>query len=543
MEFSTIDTVILALYYIVVFAIAYYSSRNRTSSIDYFLAGRHVGWFAIGASIFAANISSEHFIGLAGSGFNSGLAVGSFEVQAPFIILLLGFVFVPFYLRSGVVTMPEFVERRYNSASRWYLTVMSIIAYITTKISVTLFAGAILLKAILGWDVYTSSIVLVVATGLYTILGGMTAVIYTELLQTFVLIAGAVMLTLLGVDRLGGFGELTTSLPAETWSMFKSIDHPDYPWTGIVFGLPILATWYWCTDQFIVQRVLSARNIDHAKAGSIFSGFLKLLPMFIMVLPGIVALALYNKGLLTGIEKPDDAYPVLVKTVLPVGIKGIVIASLLAALMSSLAACFNSGSTLFTFDIYKKIKPGASEKHLVKVGRIATGVLVIFGIMWIPFIEIIGSGQVYVYLQSVQAYVAPPITAIFLLGLIWSRGNGIAAITVLVSGFVLAAFRFVVEVMVKSGSIRHELLVRFASINFLHYCVILFVICIIIFVVVSLLTEKPAQEKLDGLTFRFAANSKNQEAYMVETPIWKRKNLVAGIILLIITIILHIVFL
>lgn len=539
MNFTLVDILVLIGYCLMVFAVAFYASRKKSGAEDYFLAGRGVGWFAVGASIFASNISSEHFIGLAGSGFASGFGVANFEIQATFIVLLLGYLFAPFYLRAGIFTVPGFIEKRFNSASRWYLTIISIVAYVMTKISVTLFAGSLLLKSVLGWDVYTSSIILVLITGIYTIVGGLKAVIYTELLQTFVLIGGAIGLTITGIYELGGLSELQAIIPSEHWSLIKSADHPDYPWTGIVFGLPVLAIWYWCTDQFIVQRVLSAHNIDHAKSGAIFAGYLKLLPMFIMVLPGIVAYGLYEKGMLPGVETPNDAYPALITNILPIGIRGIVIASLLAALMSSLASCFNSGSTLFTFDIYKKIKPKARDKELVLVGRLATLVMVLFGIIWIPFIELIGSGQIFVYLQSVQAYVSPPITAVFLLGLFWSRGNGKAAISVLITGFFLGAFRFVIEVMNKNGNLNNEFLKSLASVNFLNLCTFIFLFCCALFVIVSLLTSKPDYEKVKGITYQYAGES---DIKVVESAVWKRKNLLAATGLAIVTILIYIIF-
>ncbi|MBU1984221.1 sodium/solute symporter, partial [bacterium] len=273
LNISMADLVIIGLYFVAVFSVGFYFARRGRTSTEYFLAGRNVGWFAIGASLFATNISSEHFIGLAGSGAATGMAVGHFEWLACLIVLFLGWVFVPFYLKSGVFTMPEFLERRYNSASRWYLTTVSILAYVLTKISVTLFAGGLLLQQVMGWDMYTSALVLVIATGIYTVAGGLAAVIYTEMVQMFVLIGGAVVLTVLGVNELGGIGALKESVPPEFFSMFKPMSDPDFPWTGIVFGAPILGIWYWCTDQYIVQRVLSAKNISHARSGTIFAGY------------------------------------------------------------------------------------------------------------------------------------------------------------------------------------------------------------------------------------------------------------------------------
>jgi len=488
-----------------------------------------VGWIAIGASLFASNISSEHFIGLAGSGASGGLAVGNFEWLACLIVLILGWVFVPFYLKSGIYTMPEFLERRYNKSSRIYLTSISIVAYILTKISVTLFAGGLLLNKILGWDMITSSIVLVVVTGIYTIAGGLGAVIYTELMQTVVLIGGAATLTLLGLHEVGGFSGLHAKLPPEFFHMFKSVSHPDFPWTGIIFGAPILGIWYWCTDQFIVQRVLSAKNINNARSGAIFAGFLKILPVFILVLPGMIALALFPE------IKGDEAYPTLVTShLLPIGIRGIVIASLLAALMSSLASCFNSSSTLFTMDFYKNFKPNASERELVLVGRLATTVLVILGILWVPLIRSISS-QLFIYLQSVQAYISPPIAAVFIFGILSKRVNGKGAITALISGAVLGALRLMFEILTKSEKLDLGLFQWYARMNFLHFAVLLFVISSVVLFVVSFITKYPDVKRIAGLTFTTAdeVRSKFAEKMEVRTLLWKRINIAFSTVLLI----------
>ncbi|MDW7682191.1 MAG: sodium:solute symporter, partial [bacterium] len=413
------DITFILIYFSLLFAVGFYFSRKEKSSTEYFLAGRRVGWIAIGASLFASNISSEHFIGLAGSGASRGLAVGHFEWIACFILLILGWVFVPFYLKSGVFTMPEFLERRYNKSSRMYLTSVSIVAYVITKISVTLFASGLLLHEILGWDIATSAIVMVIVAGIYTIAGGLKAIVHVDVLQSSVLILGATTLTILGLQEVGGFSGLQEKVPVDFFSMFKPLSDPDFPWTGIIFGAPILGVWYWCTDQYIVQRVLGGKNINHARTGTILAGFLKILPVFILVLPGVIAYAYFNDP-----DIGDKAYPSLVASqLLPAGIKGIVIASLLAALISSLASCFNSSSTLFTMDFYREFRPNSSEKELVLVGRLATTVLVILGIMWVPFIKYISS-QIYIYLQSVQAYISPPIAAVFILGILWKRVNG-----------------------------------------------------------------------------------------------------------------------
>src|SRR5690242_7458062 len=493
-----IDIAIIAVYFVVIFAIGFYFARKERTSTDYFLASRNVGWFAIGASLFVSNISTEHFIGLAGSGASSGLAVGSFEWLACLILLVLGWVFVPFYLRSNVFTMPEFLERRFSRSCAVYLASISIIAYIFTKISVQLYAASVVLERVVGWPLWKTALVLVIATGIYTIAGGLAAVIYTDMVQTMILIVGAVLLTLIGMHRVGGLEQLRAAVPAGYFHMIKPASDPAFPWTGIFFGAPILGIWYWCTDQVIVQRVLSARDEGHAKAGTIFAGFLKILPVFMLVLPGIIAYALYPEQ----VAKPDFAYPTLVLNLLPVGLVGLVMAALLAAAMGAMSSVFNSASTLATLDFYKKIRPQASERQLVNFGRVATAFMVLLGLLWVPFIHYISS-QLYIYLQSVQAYISPPIAACFVLGILWPRLNGSGAITSLLTGFVLGATRFILELAdhAAGGQFTSPVARWFIDMNFLHYAIFMFVVCSIVLVGVSLVTPAPDRKKLAGLTF------------------------------------------
>ena len=495
-----VDILVIAAYFVVLAGIAYWAARREKKlSSDYFLAGRDVGWLAVGASLFASNIGSEHLVGLAGTGAASGLAVGHFELLASFILLLLGWLFVPFYLRSGVYTMPEFLERRYNPASRAYFTWVSIVGYVLTKISVTLFAGGIVMRAVTGLDFWTSAAILIVVTGIYTLLGGLRAVIYTEVMQTVVLIGGSAALTIVGLGAVGGWSGLEARMPADFFSMWKPSSHPDFPWTGIVFGAPILGVWYWCTDQVIVQRVLAARNIQEARRGTIFAGFLKILPLFIFVLPGIIAAALYQDVAAGG---ADSAYPLLVTRLLPAGVKGLVLAGMLAALMSSLASAFNSSSTLLTWDVYRKWRPDASEQRLVAVGRVTTVILVILGLAWIPFMKYV-SPQLYIYLQSIQAYIAPPIAACFLLGILNPRLNGRGALAALWSGFVIGMARLILELS-KASLPAGTLWSWIAGMNFLHFAALLFVVCSAILIVVSFLTPPPAPERVADLTLQTA---------------------------------------
>jgi len=429
-----------------------------------------MGWFVIGASLFATNISSEHFIGLAGSGAANGLVVGHFEWMAVFALILLGWVFAPVFIRTGVFTVPEFLEKRYNKSSRLYLATISIITYITTKISVMLYAGGLLLKELLGWDFYTSAIVMVVFTGIYTIVGGLRSVIYTGMVQTIFLLIGALVLTIFGLQEVGGISGLQAKLPAEYFSMYRPMSDPDFPWTGILFGAPILGIWYWCTDQYIVQRVLSAKSVNHAQSATILAGFLKTTPVFLLIVPGMIAVALFPN------VSGDNAFVSLVsKLNLPSGVRGLILSGLLAALMSSLAAVFNSAATIFTLDFYKHYFPDATERKLVLVGRLSAILVVIAGILWVPLTRMFDA-NIYIYMQSVQAYISPPITAVFLFGVFSKRVSGDGAFTALIIGGLLGMMRFFLELFNDLVGLDSGILKMIVDINFLHFAVILFII-------------------------------------------------------------------
>lgn len=545
-----LDIGIIAVYFVIIFGIGLYFARKGRNSVDYFLAGRNVGWFAIGASLFVSNISTEHFIGLAGSGATSGLAVGHFEWLACLILLILGWVFVPFYLRSNVFTMPEFLERRFNRSCSVYLASISILAYIFTKISVHLYAAAIVLERVVGWDPMTAAIALVVATGVYTIIGGLSAVIYTELMQTIVLLAGAVILTIIGLSEVGGFSGLRAAVPEHYFNMIKPASDAEFPWTGIFLGAPILGIWYWCTDQVIVQRVLSAKDEGHAKAGTIFAGFLKILPVFVLVLPGLIAFALYPQLFTTNasgtVTNGDIAYPTLIVNLLPSGLVGLMVAALLAALMGGMASVFNSASTLVTLDFYKRVRPTASEKQLVFVGRIATGVLVVLGLLWVPFIKLLSS-QLYIYLQSVQAYISPPIAACFILGILWTRLNGAGAISALLTGLVLGSLRFVLEVLDKGSHFDGAAVRWLLDMNFLHYAILMFVICCAVLIGVSLVTPAPDRRKLAGLTFatvddKIDTHDVTRVSLARESPMERKLNVAFSLLLIATVVALWIYF-
>jgi len=491
------DWWVLGIYFAALIGVAIWVViQNNKNTEDYFLAGRNVGWFVIGASIFASNIGSEHVVGLAGTGAESGMPMAHYELHA-WIVLLLGWLFLPFYFRSGAYTMPEFLEKRFDSRSRWFLSVFSLTGYVITKVSVTIYAGGIVVSQLLGIDFWIGALGIVVFTGIYTVIGGLKAVIYTETLQTVVLIAGSIIITILGLQEIGGWQELRTVAGSDHFNMWRPISDPDFPWTGMLFGGTIVGVWYWCTDQYIVQRTLAANNIKIGRRGAIFGAYLKLLPIFIFLIPGVIAYALSKQGLIS-YDKSDEVFPILVKTLLPVGLKGLVAGGLMAALMSSLASVFNSCSTIFTIDIYKKLYPETSESKLVNIGKLATTIVVVLGIFWIPIMNKMGGGTLYQYLQSVQSYIAPPITAVFLLGIFWKRTNAQAAIATLFAGLIMAALRIIGEINVESLT---GLALTFSTINFAHMAIFMFLFSVTMCITVSMVTNPPDYLRISGLSF------------------------------------------
>jgi SSS family solute:Na+ symporter len=505
---DTLDWITISMYFLVLLGIAVWVIRRKKENTeDYFLAGRNIGWFVVGASIFASNIGSEHVVGLAGTGASNKLPLLIYEIHA-WIVLMLGWLFLPFYARAGVFTMPEFLEKRFDARSRWILSIFSIVAYVLTKISVTIYAGGVVVSALLGIDFWTGAIATVVLTGIYTVLGGMRAVVYTEALQAIILVVGAATLTIIGLDHVGGWSSMRETVTPEYLNMWRSLSDPDYPWIPLVITSTIVGIWYWCTDQYIVQRALTASSLKEGRRGTIFGALLKLMPVFLFLIPGVIALTLKMRGELEW-DTPDQAFPVLMSNLLPSGLRGLVAAGLLAALMSSLASVFNSCSTLFTVDIYKKLRPNTPEKKLVRTGQIATGIVVLIGIVWIPIMANI-SGVLYEYLQSVQSYIAPPIAAVFLLGIFYKRINGHGAFVTLIAGFIIGALRITLELVkdtLEPGSIWHTL----GAINFLTFAAWFFLFCIILILVVSWLTPAPAPEKVANLTFgTLSASAKEQ---------------------------------
>lgn len=541
---STLDWIFIAAYFTLILGIAWWVIRQKNDTSDeYFLAGRNLGWFVVGASIFASNIGSEHIVGLAGSGATDGVAMAHYELHA-WCLLVLGWVLAPFYMRSRIFTMPEFLEKRFSPTARWVLSIISLVAYVLTKVAVGIFAGGIVFGVLIPElnlfglnSFWIGSILVIVLTGVYTILGGLRAVAYTEAIQTVILILGSLLVTWYGLEALGGWGELRRIAGSEmfnlwkplvpagmegTWAPIKSDTqmawyfNGNYPWLGMLFCAPIIGLWYWCTDQYIVQRMLGASSLTEARRGTIAAAFFKLLPVFIFIIPGLICFALAASGKMANISNAlldsegnminanaQQAFPLLVASVLPAGIRGIVVAGLLAALMSSLAGVFNASSTLFTMDLYSKFRPNTSEKSLVRVGRIATAVMVVIGLMWIPVIQ--GSRGLYDYLQSVQGYLAPPIFVVFFFGVFNKRLNAKGCLAALIVGFLMGLFRLAIDTpVILSGTFSYEEGSFFWIINnifFQYYSLLIFLVSAAVMVGVSYATEQPSYEQISGLTF------------------------------------------
>jgi len=541
---GALDWIAVLAYFGILVGIAWWVIRKgKDTADDYFLAGRNLGWFVVGASIFASNIGSEHLVGLAGSGCTDGVAMAHYELHA-WCLLVLAWVMVPFYMRSRVFTMPEFLERRFSPTARWVLSLISLVAYVLTKIAVGIFAGGIVFSVLLpdvsflGLDSFwIGSVLVVVLTGIYTILGGLRTVAYADALQTVVLVFGSALLTIFGLRALGGWSQLRAFCGGEMFNLWKPLVpanvagtwapvretgrmawyfNDNYPWLGMLFCAPIIGLWYWCTDQYIVQRALGAPDERQARRGSICAGFLKLLPVFLFIIPGMITFALAKSGQVQAIQQTlldaqgqpirdqcQKAFPLLVATVLPAGIRGIVVAGLLAALMSSLAGCFNASSTLFTMDFYSKFRPQASQHQLVWMGRIATTVMVLIGLLWIPVIR--GGKGLYDYLQTIQGYLAPPIFVVFFLGVFMKRLNSKGCLAALIVGFAMGLLRLAIDTPVKLKYIPSYAQGSFFwimnNIFFQYYSLLIFIVCVVVMIVVSYATAAPSYQKIQGLTY------------------------------------------
>ncbi|NXH86461.1 SC5AA protein, partial [Edolisoma coerulescens] len=534
-QFSVADLVVVVVYFSLNVGVGIWSSCrvNRNTVSGYFLAGRDMAWWPIGASLFASSEGSGLFLGLAGTGAAGGIAVAGFEWNATYALLALAWVFVPVYISSGIVTMPEYLQRRFGGERiRMYLSSLSLLLSIFTKISTDLYSGALFVQVCLGWDLYLSTVLMLVVTGLYTIAGGLAAVIYTDALQTLIMVLGAIVLAVKAFNEVGGYPNLeeaylkavpskivpntTCHLPrADAMHLFRDPVSGDLPWTGMTFGLSIMATWYWCTDQVIVQRSLSAKNLSHAKAGSILASYLKMLPLFLIIMPGMISRVLYPDSVAcvdpeectrvcgAAVGCSNIAYPKLVVELMPSGLRGLMIAVMMAALVSSLTSIFNSSSTLFTMDIWRKLRPRAGDRELLLVGRVVTVVLVALSVVWIPILQSSSGGQLYVYIQAVTSYLAPPVTAVFILAVFWPRANEQGAFWGLMAGLALGLARMGLELAHPTPlcGVPDQRPWLLADIHYLHFAMLLATFTAVIVVGGSLLTPPVPPAQLKDLTW------------------------------------------
>ncbi|XP_023145515.2 sodium/myo-inositol cotransporter-like [Amphiprion ocellaris] len=540
------DIVVVAVYFVLVLAVGFLVmwKANRSTVSGYFLAGRSMNWAAVGASLFVSNIGSEHFIGLAGSGAASGYSVAAWEFNALLLLQLLGWVFIPIYIQSGVYTMPEYLSKRYGGRRlKVYFAALSLVLYIFTKLSVDLYAGALFIQESLGWNLYLSIILLIAMTALLTVTGGLVAVIYTDTVQAFLMIAGALCLTGISFFKVGGFEGLRIKymqaapnitailLSSPNLTYYESCHHhlnpkpdalkilrgprdPDLPWPGFLLGQTPASIWYWCADQVIVQRVLAAKNLAHAKGSTIMAGFLKILPMFIIVIPGMISRIFFADELAcispehcmevcgSAAGCSNVAYPRLVMSVMPVGLRGLMMAVMIAALMSDLDSIFNSASTIFTLDIYKMLRRRVSSRELVVVGKLFVVFMVIVSIAWVPVIIEMQGGQMFYYIQEVSDYLTPPVAALFLLGVLWPRCNEMGAFWGGMVGFALGALRLVLafayrEPLCNEPDERPSFI---KEVHFMYVAAILFWVTAVVTVVVSLCMPPPGDEQVRTTT-------------------------------------------
>lgn len=538
-----IDWLMIAGYFALLGGVVVFTMMRQKiqSGEDLFLGGRSVGWLAIGASIFAANIGSEHLIGLAGSGAAAGLSQAHWELHA-WVLVMMSWVFLPFYYKSGVSTMPEFLERRFGARARWILSLVSLAAYVLTKISVTVFAGALFFEVMMpevqltiGGTTITSfwigAIATVILAGVYSSIGGLSAVVYTDLVQTGIILAGTLSVTAFALYHLGNSGvvladgssaqgmmdgwavlkqTIKSTGNVEQFGLWHSLTHKTFPWLGVAIASATIGVWYWCTDQFIIQRTLAAKNLTNARRGAIWGGALKLCPVFLFLVPGMLGFALWQNNVkIGGVEfqslmykmvdgakviDGDKVFPTLVQNLLPVGFRGLVVAGMIAALMSSLASLFNSVSTLFTVDVYQKLKPDTPQRKLVTIGRTTTVVMTALGLLWLPIMKAIAGGGLYQYIQAVQSFLAPPIVAVFVMGLAWKRMNLRGAVWGLSLGFILGMCKLGANIIWGGAD-------GFAFIQDFYFSGILLAVSIMIVVIASLTAPAPDAVHTTGLTF------------------------------------------
>ncbi len=503
---NTIDIIVVFLYLAIIVGIGVWvglKGRDGGEGKSYFLAGGNLTWPLIGLALFSTNISTIHLIGFAQEGYENGLAYGNFEWMAPFTLIALSLFFAPLYFRSKVATLPEFLEKRYSKGARDWLAIVSIVSAIVIHIGFTLYTGAVVLQGLFGIPIMTSIIVTAILTGVYTIVGGLMAVVVTESLQTIVLLIGSVILTAIAYDKAGGWEGLVASVdPIKLTVMRPAGDPSNLPWYSVLLGYPVIGLWYWCADQTIVQRVLGAKNEMHARVGPLFAGFLKILPVFIFVLPGVLCLALVNQGLLSEPADTKNTYDFMIRELLPTGLTGVMAAALLAALMSTVSGALNSIATLFSFDIYKRWKPDTPDRKLVIIGRIATFIAMILAILWSPFVGRFPT--LYQGINTIISYLAPPITVVFLLGVFWRRASAKGAMMTLILGSGLGLVVFLVDWFKESTG---------WNIPFLLSAFYLFLVCSFIMIVVSSFSPHQHTAESEKLVWKSPIEALRGEAW------------------------------
>ena len=469
-----IDIAIIAIYFVAMLAIGFLLGRKHQDADDYFLAGRKMLWPFIGLSLFASNISSTTLVGLAGDAYSTGISVFNYEWMAVLILIFFAIFFLPFILRSRVYTMPEFLERRFDDRARVYFSLLTLFLNVVVDTAGSLYAGALLIKLMFpGIPIWQTIALLAVVAGAYTIAGGLAAVIYTDAIQAILLLLGSVVITLVAFDRVGGWEAVTAMAPAAKLSLVRPLGDPGVPWLGLLTGVPLLGFYFWCTNQFMVQRVLSAKNLNHGRWGALFAGLLKLPVLFIMVLPGTFAILLYPD-----LKQPDMVYPTLLFDHLPTGLLGLVLAGFVAALMSQIDSTLNSASTLVTMDFVRRWRPQLTSDQLMKVGRMVTFAFMVLAVLWAPQIENFGS--LFKYLQKILSYAIPPVVAMFLVGTFWPRANARGGFACLTVGVAAGAGLFIANEL--TGALH---------LHFLYIAPVLFVLCTLVLIVASLTSPAP----------------------------------------------------
>ena len=506
-----LDVAIILLYMCGILTIGLLSVRRiKITGNVFFLAGRSLSWPFVGAALFASNISTIHLVGLTASGYNEGLVWGNFEWMASYTLILLSLVFAPFYFRTRIATLPEFLERRYSPASRSFLAFMAIVAAVFIHIGMSLYAGAAVFQRFFGINVVTSIVIISTIVGIYTVLGGLRAVVITETVNTAILILGALLILGFSLAALPGHGihslqQFSAAAKPEQLSMLHTHDSAGLSWYAVLLGYPILGIWYWCTDQTIVQRVLGARSSEDAQLGPLFAGFLKILPVFLLVLPGVIAYVLFHN--IIG-SSSNQTLPVLIEQLIPTGVRGVITAAVLAALMSAVAAALNSIGTLVAVDIVARLRPRTSDRTQVTIGRISSVVVMLLAMAW----STQGGrySSIFEAINAIAADLAPPITVVFLWGVLWRRGTKQASLYTLIAGFTLGVIAFILDLPTFGTE---KIVTHRWGIPFMMQAWWMFCICSVVYVAVSLLTPPPAPESVDGLTWTHPLAALTQEQF------------------------------